>query len=190
MRWAVSFAVVCGLILAAASPGTAATSSDEKTNTAVYIGAGVVVVAYGIYWLATDAFEEKDPHYKSLKEEVKASETNGQGDIETQTRVLLDEAVRLEGEINALEGINVGLAARASKAKEVAEFWERLVREDEDYARNWETEKRRRAAAAGAGPTVYITRTGSKYHRSGCRYLRKSCIPIGKRNAQAQGYSP
>lgn len=25
--------------------------------------------------------------------------------------------------------------------------------------------------------TVYVTRTGSKYHRSGCRYLRKSAIP-------------
>ena len=26
--------------------------------------------------------------------------------------------------------------------------------------------------------TVYITRTGSKYHRAGCRYLRQSMIPI------------
>ena len=26
--------------------------------------------------------------------------------------------------------------------------------------------------------TVYVTRTGSKYHRSGCRYLRRSKIPI------------
>lgn len=26
--------------------------------------------------------------------------------------------------------------------------------------------------------TVYVTRTGSKYHRAGCRYLRQSCIPM------------
>lgn len=26
--------------------------------------------------------------------------------------------------------------------------------------------------------TVYVTKTGSKYHRSGCRYLRKSMTPI------------
>jgi len=37
--------------------------------------------------------------------------------------------------------------------------------------------------------TVYITRTGSKYHRNGCRYLRKSKIPISLREAK-QHYGP
>lgn len=32
--------------------------------------------------------------------------------------------------------------------------------------------------------TVYITKTGSKYHRLGCRYLSKSCIPIGIEDAK------
>lgn len=34
---------------------------------------------------------------------------------------------------------------------------------------------------------VYITNTGKKYHRAGCRYL-KSQIPISKADAQARGY--
>ncbi|MGE5585802.1 MAG: stalk domain-containing protein [Bacillota bacterium] len=38
--------------------------------------------------------------------------------------------------------------------------------------------------------TVYITKTGSKYHRLGCRYLSKSCIPISLEDAKARGYSP
>jgi len=38
--------------------------------------------------------------------------------------------------------------------------------------------------------TVYITRTGTKYHRLGCRYLSKSCIPISRSAAIAQGYTP
>lgn len=37
--------------------------------------------------------------------------------------------------------------------------------------------------------TVYITRTGSKYHRAGCRYLSKSCIPISLEEAKKR-YSP
>lgn len=37
--------------------------------------------------------------------------------------------------------------------------------------------------------TVYITRTGSKYHKAGCSYL-KSCIPISKSDAIAAGYTP
>ncbi len=37
---------------------------------------------------------------------------------------------------------------------------------------------------------VYITRTGTKFHRAGCRYLRYSAIPIRRSEAIAQGYSP
>lgn len=38
--------------------------------------------------------------------------------------------------------------------------------------------------------TVYITKTGKKYHRDGCRYLSQSKIPISLSNAQNQGYGP
>lgn len=37
--------------------------------------------------------------------------------------------------------------------------------------------------------TVYITKTGSKYHSSGCRYLSKSKIPISL-DAAKKSYSP
>jgi hypothetical protein len=36
--------------------------------------------------------------------------------------------------------------------------------------------------------TVYITRTGAKYHRSGCRSLAKSSIPIFLKDAVGKGY--
>ena len=38
--------------------------------------------------------------------------------------------------------------------------------------------------------TVYITKTGSKYHRGTCRYLSKSKIPISKEEAIKRGYGP
>ncbi len=38
--------------------------------------------------------------------------------------------------------------------------------------------------------TVYITDTGEKYHRSGCRYLKKSKYAISLSDAKAQGYDP
>lgn len=37
--------------------------------------------------------------------------------------------------------------------------------------------------------TVYITKTGAKYHRDGCRYLSKSRIPISLSDAK-RGYEP
>lgn len=37
--------------------------------------------------------------------------------------------------------------------------------------------------------TVYITKSGSKYHRSGCQYLSKSKIAISLGDAKARGYT-
>lgn len=44
------------------------------------------------------------------------------------------------------------------------------------------------AATAKNEQTVYITRTGEKYHRGSCRYLHSSKIAIKKSEARAQGY--
>ena len=38
--------------------------------------------------------------------------------------------------------------------------------------------------------TVYVTNTGAKYHRDGCRYLSKSRIPMSLTDAKAAGYPP
>lgn len=38
--------------------------------------------------------------------------------------------------------------------------------------------------------TVYITRTGKRYHRDGCRYLSASKIPISLKDAKVNGYTP
>lgn len=37
---------------------------------------------------------------------------------------------------------------------------------------------------------VYVTKTGSKYHRGNCSYLKKSKIPMSKADAIASGYGP
>lgn len=46
------------------------------------------------------------------------------------------------------------------------------------------------SASQNTSYTVYITRTGEKYHRSGCRYLRQSKIAIDRSAAIRQGYTP
>jgi hypothetical protein len=38
--------------------------------------------------------------------------------------------------------------------------------------------------------TVYITRTGKRYHRANCRYLSHSKIPVSLNDAKAHGYTP
>lgn len=46
------------------------------------------------------------------------------------------------------------------------------------------------AAAASGSTTVYITRTGGKYHSYGCGYLSRSCIEISLYDAVNRGYTP
>ena len=46
-----------------------------------------------------------------------------------------------------------------------------------------------RMDASADNTMVYITRTGAKYHRDGCRYLKSSKIPISLTDAKKQ-YSP
>lgn len=46
------------------------------------------------------------------------------------------------------------------------------------------------STGGSSGTTVYITRTGEKYHRSGCRYLSQSKIAISLADAKARGYTP
>ena len=45
-----------------------------------------------------------------------------------------------------------------------------------------------RRSAGGTDP-VYVTRTGRKYHKEGCRFLSKSKIPM-KRNEAVERYEP
>lgn len=62
-------------------------------------------------------------------------------------------------------------------------------REAERAAAEAEAQRQREASAQQAEITVYITDTGSKYHREGCRYLRQSCHAISLSSAKASGYT-
>ena len=44
------------------------------------------------------------------------------------------------------------------------------------------------AATQPKNDTVYITRTGKKFHRDGCRSLSRSKIPVRRADAIARGY--
>jgi micrococcal nuclease len=46
------------------------------------------------------------------------------------------------------------------------------------------------AGSTASGTTVYITKTGEKYHADGCRYLSQSKISISLADAKARGYEP
>jgi len=46
------------------------------------------------------------------------------------------------------------------------------------------------APAPQVDPIVYITNTGTKYHRKGCQHLRASAYAVKLSEAKARGYTP
>jgi competence protein ComEC len=46
------------------------------------------------------------------------------------------------------------------------------------------------SGSSGGNPIVFVTATGECYHRSGCRYLSRSHIPIRLKEANKRGYKP
>ena len=56
--------------------------------------------------------------------------------------------------------------------------------------RGAEPSVRKAKSGAESNPLVYITKTGSKYHRAECPHLRQSAIPIRLSEAKARGLEP
>lgn len=51
------------------------------------------------------------------------------------------------------------------------------------------TVKKKASSTKKVGTYVYVTDTGSKYHRAGCRYLWNSSHKISLSSAKSQGYT-
>jgi micrococcal nuclease len=46
------------------------------------------------------------------------------------------------------------------------------------------------SARASGSDTVYVTKSGSRFHRSGCRFLSRSAVPMARVTAAGRGFSP
>ena len=143
-----------------------------------------------------------------FRADVQTVDFDGTGDELVTVPVVLDEeqtaqrvAEREAAEAQAKAEEEARLAAEA-EAQARAEEEARLAAEAEARA---QAEAQAQAEAAAQAQeqqapapapvdqnvrTVYVTETGEKYHSDGCRYLRKSKIPISLADAQAQGYEP
>lgn len=64
-----------------------------------------------------------------------------------------------------------------------------VARENREYKKTW-GEKEKARSKSNKSYVVYITEKGTKYHKKGCSYLRKSCIEANLDEAVADGYTP
>ncbi|MDR1421246.1 MAG: hypothetical protein LBI64_00065 [Coriobacteriales bacterium] len=120
-------------------------------------------------------------------------EDDGQDWVVMEADLGTNEAQAVTLSIDTAENIAAREAeAEAAAAEAVAAEAERKRQEEEREAAAQAEAAAAEAAAANdkANTTVYITDTGAKYHRDGCRHISQSKIPISLGDAVSQGYEP
>lgn len=103
------------------------------------------------------------------------------------TAALADEKQK-EADQKAAEEAAKKQAEEEAAAKEAEEAAAKQKVEEEAEAE--EQQQTENASAEEQEQTVYITNSGTKYHKSGCKYLKKSKTAISLSDALAQGYEP
>lgn len=138
---------------------------------------GLIVFLDGYYFIS-----EKD-----LEERLETAYEEGQSSLRGGD--LYTEELLSEREAGYNEGYDVGYADGLEEGKSQAEETKaepstRIEQETSSSSNQTSSTSEQQTI------TVYITDTGSKYHRSGCRYLWNSSNAVTLSNAKSWGYAP
>ena len=116
--------------------------------------------------------DESQPTIDGLKAQV-ASLTEEKNGLQTQVDTLTSQKADLQKQVDTLKaGASSGSSSGSSSSGGSSASVPAAYSSSDDQSE-----------------TVYITNTGSKYHSAGCRYLKKSQIPMSLSEAKRQGYT-
>lgn len=116
--------------------------------------------------------DESQPTIDGLKAQV-ASLTEEKNGLQTQVDTLTSQKADLQKQVDTLKaGASSGSSSGSSSSGGSSASVPAAYSSSDDQSE-----------------TVYVTNTGSKYHSAGCRYLKKSQIPISLSEAKRQGYT-
>ncbi len=116
--------------------------------------------------------DESQPAIDDLKAQV-ASLTEEKNGLQTQVDTLTSQKADLQKQVDTLKaGASSGSSSGSSSSGGSSASVPAAYSSSDDQSE-----------------TVYITNTGSKYHSAGCRYLKKSQIPMSLSEAKRQGYT-
>lgn len=116
--------------------------------------------------------DESQPAIDGLKAQV-ASLTEEKNGLQSQVDTLTSQKADLQKQVDTLKaGASSGSSSGSSSSGGSSASVPAAYSSSDDQSE-----------------TVYITNTGSKYHSAGCRYLKKSQIPMSLSEAKRQGYT-
>lgn len=125
--------------------------------------------------------DELNNNIKNLEETVK-NFTSQKQSLETEVSNLQNQKSQLENEINALEAEKQSLNNEIAKLKD--------NKQTTSSATTTSSSKTTITTDNTNSTIVYVTKTGDKYHRGSCSYLRQSRIQKTLSEAKSQGYTP
>ena len=106
--------------------------------------------------------------------------------LESERNQLQEEKQNLETQKNELEQENKNLNEQVEQLKKTSSI--------KSSTSNTTTSTQKTQTSTTTQNTnssiVYVTKTGEKYHKSSCSYLRQSKIQMNLSDAKAQGYTP
>ena len=116
--------------------------------------------------------DESQPAIDGLKAQV-ASLTEEKNGLQSQVDMLTSQKADLQKQVDTLKaGASSGSSSGSSSSGGSSASVPAAYSSSDDQSE-----------------PVYITNTGSKYHSAGCRYLKKSQIPMSLSEAKRQGYT-
>lgn len=116
--------------------------------------------------------DESQPAIDGLKAQV-ASLTEEKNGLQSQVDTLTSQKTDLQKQVDTLKaGASSGSSSGSSSSGGSSASVPAAYSSSDDQSE-----------------TVYVTNTGSKYHSAGCRYLKKSQIPMSLSEAKRQGYT-
>ena len=116
--------------------------------------------------------DESQPAIDGLKAQV-ASLTEEKNGLQSQVDMLTSQKADLQKQVDTLKaGASSGSSSGSSSSGGSSASVPAAYSSSDDQSE-----------------TVYVTNTGSKYHSAGCRYLKKSQIPMSLSEAKRQGYT-
>lgn len=156
---------------------TAAGVPVNDTRTVIVGGKNVLGYPSGDYQFAYAAFTSPDG--KVIYKEGSTSCSYDEGVAKSVPLQLIENTEEMQR-----------IAAEQEAARQAAEAAAKAEAEAAAAAEAAAREAAQAQSSVNNEYTVYITKTGEKYHASGCQYLKKSKIPISESDARAQGYTP
>ena len=111
-------------------------------------------------------------------------------DLNHEVSRLQTDKTNLSEKVNDLNDVIVSLKNTNSDLQDEVSSLKNKLNANTHSAPAYSQSSNQSYNQSSTSQTVYVTNTGSKYHKYGCQYLRKSCIARDLATAQSQGYTP